>query len=88
MLHQCSFLLPTYVRSTRPEWHNPAFSCSLDMLNYLKHCSVLSNNGLSHFGTMIGIYVEGLDTGDDDPQRVSRRWLKPIYTAAPTVVYR
>ena len=35
-----------------------------------------------------GIYVEGLDTGDEDAQRVERRWLKPIYTAAPTVVYR
>ena len=35
-----------------------------------------------------GIYVEGLDAGDDDAQRVQRKWQKPIYTAAPTVVYR
>ena len=32
--------------------------------------------------------MEGLDTGDEDAQRVERRWLKPIYTAAPTVIYR
>ena len=32
--------------------------------------------------------MEGLDAGDDDAQRVQRKWQKPIFTAAPTVVYR
>ena len=30
-----------------------------------------------------GLYVEGMDSDGEDPASLERRWLKPIYSAAP-----
>ena len=35
-----------------------------------------------------GLYVEGMDRSDGDVAALERRWLKPIYTAAPQLVLR
>ena len=35
-----------------------------------------------------GLYVEGIDRSDGDVAALERRWLKPIYTAAPQLVSR
>lgn len=35
-----------------------------------------------------GLYVEGMESGEEDVAALERRWLKPIYTAAPKLVLR
>ncbi|CAK0783434.1 hypothetical protein CVIRNUC_006633 [Coccomyxa viridis] len=35
-----------------------------------------------------GLHVEGMDSSDGDVAALERRWLKPIYTAAPQLVLR
>ena len=41
-----------------------------------------------HTSTCAGLYVEGMETGEEDVAALERRWLKPIYTAAPKLVLR
>ena len=35
-----------------------------------------------------GLYVEGMESKNEDVAALERRWLKPIYTAAPKLVLR
>ncbi|BDA49589.1 hypothetical protein COCOBI_14-2080 [Coccomyxa sp. Obi] len=35
-----------------------------------------------------GTYIEGMEDADDEPDVVERKWLRPLYEAAPTVVHR
>ena len=35
-----------------------------------------------------GLYVEGMENGEEDVAALERRWLKPIYTAAPKLMLR
>ena len=35
-----------------------------------------------------GLYVEGMDSDGEDPASLERRWLKPIYSAAPKLILR
>ena len=35
-----------------------------------------------------GLYVEGMESKMEDVAALERRWLKPIYTAAPKLVLR
>lgn len=35
-----------------------------------------------------GLYVEGMDSRVEDVAAMERRWLKPIYSAAPRLIVR
>ncbi|KAK9904819.1 hypothetical protein WJX75_003114 [Coccomyxa subellipsoidea] len=35
-----------------------------------------------------GTYIEGMEDTDDEPDVIERKWLRPVFEAAPTVVHR
>lgn len=72
-----------------------------DVMNFLedtglpKHFMVLFNGGPCQMQIIsdsliaaADMYVEGMEETDEEPDVVERKWLRPIYKAAPTLVHR
>lgn len=51
-----------------------------------RFCAQIAVN--SNVAASTGTYIEGMEDADDEPDVVERKWLRPLYEAAPTVVHR
>ncbi len=59
-------------------------TCCL-LLSFAGWCSL---SVTSNVAATTGTYIEGMVDADDEPDVVERKWLRPLYEAAPTVVHR
>ena len=56
--------------------------------NALAQSDPCMSEWLTTYRICAGLYVEGMEGREEDVAALERRWLKPIYTAAPKLVLR